>query len=93
MALDGNLKPAAGTLAAWRRATRWREESGGDVFPTQSAFEWFYRQHYRELVASGEFMPGIGRRGHLVGPGIDGVIITILRRETTARGDVEGNRR
>lgn len=85
MASDGNLKPAAGTLAAWRRATRWREESGGDIFPTQSAFEWFYRQHFSELVVSGEFMPGLGRRGHLVGPGIDDVVVGILRREAGQR--------
>lgn len=87
MASNGNLKPAAGTLAAWRRATRWREESGGDIFATHSAFEWFYRQHFNELVASGEFMPGIGRRGHLVGPGIDGVVLGILRRESGTRSE------
>jgi hypothetical protein len=84
MAANDNLSPAAGTLAAWRRATRWRQESGGDVFPTQSAFEWFYRQHFAELVASGEFMPGTGRRGHLVGPKIDAVVLGILRRQSGA---------
>ena len=75
-----NQHETSGTLAAWRRATRWRLESGGELFPTQSAFDWFTRMHHAELVASGEFIPGMGRRGHLVGPGIDAVVIKILRR-------------
>lgn len=73
--------PAGGGVAAWRKATRWREECGGDVFETQSALDWFIRGHYDELVASGELIPGTGRRGHLVGPNFDGVAIGILQRE------------
>lgn len=82
-----------GRLAAWRRATRWREESGGDVFATHSAFEWFTRMHHDKLVASGQFIPGVGRRGHLVGPDFDGVVLGILRAETTGRGTADGGRR
>lgn len=69
----------AHTVAAWRKATRWREESGGEIFPTQSSLDWFVRQHYDELVGSGTLIPGTGRRGHLVGPDFDGVVIEILR--------------
>ncbi len=71
----------AHTVAAWRKATRWREEYGGEIFPTQSSLDWFVRQHYAELVDSGTLIPGTGRRGHLVGPDFDGVVIKILRRD------------
>lgn len=74
------------TLSAWRKATRWREESAGDIFPTQSSADWFFRNHHAELVASGALIPGTGRRGNLVGPGIDGVVISILRREAGRSG-------
>ena len=73
---------AGGAVAAWRKATRWREEHGGDVFPTQSSLDWFIREHSNELRASGEFIQGSGRRGHLVGPNFDSVALGILQRES-----------
>ncbi|MCC6658901.1 MAG: hypothetical protein IT512_12015 [Rhodocyclaceae bacterium] len=71
--------PASGVVATWRKATRWREEQGGDVFPTQSSLDWFIREHFNDLIASGELIPGTGRRGHLVGPNFDEVALGILR--------------
>jgi hypothetical protein len=75
-------KPDAG-LAGLRRASRWREESASNVFSTLSAWEWFKRQHFRELIESGQLIPNRGRRGDLVAPGIDAVVEEILRREAT----------
>lgn len=68
-----------------RQATRWRKEVAGEVFSTDSAWEWFKRHHRDELVASGELIPGRGRRGDLVGPGIGTVVVGILRREAGQR--------
>ncbi len=77
--MANNRSPSSGAVAAWRKATRWREESGGDIFPTQSSLDWFIREHFNDLLASGELIPGAGRRGHLVGPNFDGVALGILR--------------
>lgn len=68
-------------ITGLRRAKRWRQEAASEVFPTDSAWEWFRRLHHRELVESGALIPGRGQRGDLVGPEIDEVVITILRRE------------
>jgi hypothetical protein len=80
-----DLQPDATTLAAWRKATNWRRENATDIFPTQSSFDWFLRHHGTELISAGELIPGVGRRGHLVGPNIDSAVINILRREAGQR--------
>ncbi len=68
-------------LAGFKPAQRWRQSSAPDVFTTAASWEWFKRHHARELIQSGQLIPGRGRRGDLVGPEIDGVIVAILRRE------------
>ncbi len=70
-----------GDLAVWRKTERWREQGATAVFPTRSALDWFLRQHGNELIEAGHLIPGHGRRGSLVGPGIDSAVIAILRRE------------
>lgn len=64
-----------------RRARNWVEQSGGELFPTFSSFEWFTRTHRAALIRSGQFYPGGGRRGSLVGPEFDQVVLEILRQE------------
>ncbi|GAB1394910.1 hypothetical protein MASR1M60_30740 [Rhodocyclaceae bacterium] len=75
-----NTKPS-NCLAGLRQATRWREERAAEIFPTASSFEWFKRQHRAELLGAGVLIPSRGRRGDLVTPEIDGVVLGILRRE------------
>lgn len=70
-------------LAGLRRAKRWRQECAGEVFQTDSAWEWFRRLHHRELIESGALIPGRGQRGDLVTAQIDEVVVDILRREAT----------
>lgn len=69
------------SLCDLRQATHWRKESASAVFRTDSAWEWFKRDHRDELVVAGVLIPGRGRRGDLVTNGIDEAVITILRRE------------
>lgn len=76
-----DIQVSACGLTDLRQATRWREERAADVFQTGSAWDWFKRNHFDELLASGQLIPGRGRRGDLVGPGIDDVVVRILRRE------------
>lgn len=75
----GNTNNAG--LSGLRPATRWREERAAEIFQTQSSWEWFKRNHFKELLASGHLIPGRGRRGDLVADGIDDVILAILKRE------------
>jgi hypothetical protein len=82
---ETDLQPDANTLAAWRKATKWRSESASDIFPTQSSLDWFVRHHGVELIDAGVLIPGVGRRGNLVGPGIDQTVLRIIRREAGAR--------
>ncbi len=87
-----NENEAGGGLAAWRKTERWREEGATDIFPTRSSLDWFLRQNGNELIAEGHLIPGTGRRGSLVGPGIDDAVIAILRREAGRRcGSGEAN--
>ena len=71
-----------------RRARNWVKESGGELFQTFSSFEWFTRQHRAELIRSGQYFPGGGRRGSLVGPEFDEVVLTILRQEAEQQDEV-----
>jgi len=71
-----------------RKARAWVEECGGEIFPTFSSFEWFAREHRRELVQSGQFLPRPGRAGSLVGPDIERVVLDIVLREAQKRTEV-----
>lgn len=71
----------ANVLEGFKPARRWREQQASAVFATVSAWEWFSRAHRPELIASGQLIPGRGRRGDLVGPGIGAVVLAILRRQ------------
>lgn len=68
-------------LTGLRQAARWREERAAEVFPTQSSWDWFRRNHHQELIRAGVLIPGRGRRGDLVVDGIDRAVVDILRRE------------
>lgn len=65
-------------------ATVWVAEKGGRVFQTMGQFDWFRRRYRRELVASGQFISGAGRRGDLCGPQLGVVIASLMRREQEA---------
>ena len=58
-------------------------ESGaaGRLFPTFASVEWFVRQHRRELIALGVYVPRAGRAGSLVRPDFGDVALDIFRRE------------
>jgi hypothetical protein len=84
-------KPRTRLVANLLSARRWREENAGDVFSTHSAWEWFRRQHAEELVRRGVLIPGRGRRGDLVTPDIDGVVLDILHREAGSTAEGRGD--
>lgn len=65
-------------------ATVWVTECGGRVFQTMGQFDWLRRRYRRELVASGQFISGAGRRADLCGPRLGVVIANILRSEQEA---------
>ncbi len=67
------------------RTRDWQKKNGGSLFPTFSSLEWFIRSHYRELVASGEFIPRRGSQGSLIGIGFDTVVVNILRNRTECK--------
>ena len=69
------------TIRSIQPAQRWRQDCAEHIFPTKSSWEWFKRSHFEKLIASGELIPGRGRRGDLVGENIDQVVIDILRSE------------
>jgi len=71
-------RPNLGAFVPWKQ---WRRERAATVFPTDSSFEWFFRQHREEIIRSGEWLPRKGRSGDLAGPGLDGVVLAILRRQ------------
>lgn len=64
-------------------ANVWVSERGGQVFKTMGQFDWFRRQYRAELVASGQFITGAGRRADLCGPHLGRVIHRIMSRGTT----------
>lgn len=69
------------SISSIQPAQRWRQDHAHHIFPTASSWEWFKRSHFEKLIASGELIPGRGRRGDLVGSNIDQVVIDILRSE------------
>jgi hypothetical protein len=71
-------------IADWRPTSLWIAECGGHVFKTKSSFEWFVRQHYEQLILSGQFITRRGPCGALVGPDFDRVVLGILRGRSSA---------
>jgi len=69
------------TTADFMLASEWVKAHGGQVLPHFSAYQWFKRQHYTELVESGELITGRGRAGDAVGPGFGRLVIEIMQRE------------
>ena len=69
-------------VAEWRPARVWVAESGGQIFPTKSSFDWFVRVHNDALIASGQYIVRRGPCGAIVGPGFDRVVLAILRGAT-----------
>lgn len=65
-------------------ATVWVTERGGRVFQSMGQFDWFRRRYRRELVASGQFISGSGRRADLCGPRLGVVIADLMRNEQVA---------
>jgi hypothetical protein len=59
-------------------ANVWVAERGGRAFQTMGQFDWFRRQHRAELIASGQLIPGGGRRADLCGPHLGRVIHKIM---------------
>lgn len=81
---------AAGKLdgrPVFRRVRDWVAESGGDLFPTVSSFDWFLRQHRAELLRSGQVIVRRGNVGTLVGPEFEQVALGILQREMTGQAN------
>lgn len=70
-------------VSDFSRTRSWQKQHGGHLFRTFSSLEWFIRNHYGELIQSGEFIPRKGAQGSLVGSGFDQVVLNILRRETS----------
>lgn len=56
------------------------EGRGGSIFKTDSALEFFIKQHRDELVESGELILGSGRQVTLIGKDFDKVVLKIKRR-------------
>ncbi len=53
-------------ISQLKKAKDWRREYAAHIFETDSIYEWFVRQHHRELVESGALIVRIGRSGNLV---------------------------
>lgn len=68
--------------AQYRKFRDWVSEHGGDLFPTAGSFEWFVRQHRRELIESGELIVRRGPGGTLVGPNFSRLAVEIMQRES-----------
>lgn len=71
-------------IGEFRTLDEWVESgSGGSAFNRRDKVDWEIRKHKAELIASGEFIPGVGARPSLVGPGFGAVLTSILRRGGT----------
>ncbi len=68
-------------VADWRPWRDWVKTNGRTLFCSEGSFEWFVRRHHAELIQSGQYIVRKGRGGAIVGPGIDGAVLDILRRE------------
>lgn len=64
----------------FQKIRNWQKENGGELFETFSSLEWFVRNHYDELVESGEYIPRKGAKGSMVGRGFDAIVVSILRQ-------------
>lgn len=64
---------------------KWIDGTVRDLFPTDSSWQWFYRNHRHEMAESGELIVRGGSGGSFAGPGLRAVVLRILRRETLWR--------
>lgn len=71
-------------IADFLPAHVWVAERGGRMFQTMGQFDWFRRRYRAELIASGQYIRGAGRRADLCGPDLGKVIADILTREQGA---------
>lgn len=71
-------------IAEFLPAHVWVAEKGGQAFGNMSKFDWLRRRYRPQLVASGQFISGSGRRADLCGPDLGRVIAGILRSEGRA---------
>ncbi len=71
-------------IADFLPAHVWVAERGGRMFQTMGQFDWFRRRYRNELIASGQFIRGAGRRADLCGPDLGKVIAEILTRDQVA---------
>jgi len=89
--MDKQQQPAQGSaLAGYETLTEWVGKRAGPFFGTKSAVDWFVKQHRRELIEAGAFIPREGRAGSLVEvEKFSRAVIEILKRralEKTASG-------
>lgn len=68
----------------WRPWRDWVATDGNTLFCSAASFEWFLRRHKVKLIEAGVLIVRQGRGGAIVGPGIDGVVLDILRQEGLA---------
>lgn len=65
--VDTKEQQAQGSaLGAYLTLTEWVDKHAGRVFETRSSVDWFVKQHRRELVEAGAYIPREGRAGSLV---------------------------
>lgn len=79
--MQNSIKEHGEGLAGWRIWRDWRKAFAAHLFPTDASLEWWIRKHRDKLIASGQFIPRLGRGGSIVGPDIDNVVIGIMRGE------------
>jgi hypothetical protein len=60
----------------------WLDHNVRDLFPTDSAWSWFKRNHGLEMAESGEYISRGRRGGDFAGPNLRAVVLDILKRET-----------
>ena len=68
-------------VSEWRPWRDWVTNDAGTIFQSHASFEWFARRHRPALIQSGQSIVRKGSGGAVVGRGIGGVVLDIMRRE------------
>jgi hypothetical protein len=67
----------------------WFERIGGSAFCSVEHINWFIRQHYSELLRSGNFFPRSQCVPSKVGPDFGKAVIQIMQREAALLAESE----
>ena len=72
-------------LSDYKSLEQWVAERPDGPLNNDDKLWWFIRQHVDELIEAGEYLPGVGARPSLIGPGFDRLAAQILQRKANAK--------